>query len=189
MALAMSAVRSPEQSPTSVTGTSRPLASKGTAREPTAMTTASHGMVTASSPQTASTPASVIAVTRVFTRCSTPFSANSAMIVGRMVPDSPVAICSSISTMATWQPRASRYSAVSVPTRPPPMTATRPLGSALPASTSHAEKTLAPSAPGTGSVTFSAPTAAITASNPARSAVVASWPSLTSTPSAGSSRS
>ena len=49
-----------------------------------------------------------------------------------------------ISMMETVQPWSSRYSAVSVPTRPPPMTAQWPFTSTLPARTSQEDTTLAP---------------------------------------------
>ena len=107
------------------------------------------------------------------------------MIVGRMVADSPAATLSSISTMATSQPRASRYSAHSVPTRPPPMTATFPETSARPASRSQEETTFSESAPGTGTATSWAPTATMAASAALRSSAPAGWLSSTFTPSPG----
>ena len=84
-----------------------------------------------------------------------------------MVVLSPAAILSIISTTATLQPRAARYSAVSQPTMPPPITATVPYTCCSPASTFQASATFTLSMPGMRGAALCAPTALITASKPA----------------------
>ena len=102
--------------------------------------------------------------TFVFTYCFTSFLAKSAMIIGKIVLDSPLAILSIISITDTLHPFSTRYSAVSVPTKPPPITAQCPLTSTLPARTSQEETTFAESVPEIGRTISCAPTATITAS-------------------------
>ena len=78
---------------------------------------------------------------------------------------SSFAIWSIISIIVTLHPREARYSAVSTPTRPPPITETLPNTISFLASTSHALATVGRSLPGTGIIALFAPVATITSSN------------------------